>query len=178
MASIADSIPKKPNEIANLGPTDEKNSGPAFCRRAAEPQAKTAPIGNLDGISHQEISGWVWDPEQPNLPVDVEILDGDETVLRLTADKFRSDLLEAGLGDGRHGFTVAALDAIFPLSRHRVRVRRTADGLDLPGSPTWIVRLGMSPQTERFISQRFPLRSKRRAPRTSWISYWRFYCRC
>jgi GT2 family glycosyltransferase/glycosyltransferase involved in cell wall biosynthesis len=150
MASIADSVPKKPNEIANLGPTDEKNSGP---RRTAEPQAKTAPIGNLEGISHHEISGWVWDPEQPNLPVDVEILDGDETVLRLTADEFRSDLLEAGLGDGRHGFTVAALDAIFPLSRHRVRVRRTSDGLDLPGSPTWIVRLGMSPQTERFISQ-------------------------
>ncbi|HEX3994152.1 MAG TPA: glycosyltransferase family 2 protein, partial [Acetobacteraceae bacterium] len=102
--------------------------------------AKARPIGNLDRVSFDEISGWVWDTDHPEQAVDIEILDGDVVVLKVTADQFRPDLADAGMGTGHHGFTVRNLGGILPLSRHRVRVRRAADGKDLPRSPMIISR--------------------------------------
>lgn len=102
--------------------------------------AKTLPIGNLDRVSFDEIAGWVWDAAQPEKPVDIEILDGDVVVLKVTADQFRPDLADAGLGTGHHGFTIRNLGGILPLSRHRLRVRRATDGMDLPRSPMTISR--------------------------------------
>src|SRR5262249_15521208 len=69
------------------------------------------------------------------------------------ADQFRSDLLGAGLGKGQHGFVVRGLSSLFPFSRHRVRVRRATDGVDLPGSPVWLSRPVMDGQSIDFIDQ-------------------------
>jgi GT2 family glycosyltransferase/glycosyltransferase involved in cell wall biosynthesis len=102
--------------------------------------AKAGPIGNLDRVSFDEIAGWVWDADHPEQPVDIEILDGDVVVLKVSADQLRSDLADAGMGTGHHGFTIRNLGGILPLSRHRVRVRRAIDGKDLPRSPMTISR--------------------------------------
>ncbi len=98
------------------------------------------PIGNLDRVSFDEISGWVWDADHPEQSVDIEILDGDVVVLKVSADQFRPDLADAGMGTGHHGFAIRNLGGILPLSRHRVRVRRASDGRDLPRSPVTITR--------------------------------------
>ena len=110
------------------------NSGAAGPETAGV--AKARPIGNLDRVSFDEISGWVWDAEHPDQSLDIEILDGDVVVLKVSADQLRSDLADAGMGTGHHGFAIRNLGGILPLSRHRVRVRRAPDGKDLPHSPT------------------------------------------
>ena len=114
---------------------------------------KAGPIGNLDRVGYDEISGWVWDDAHPEQPVDIEILDGDVVVLKVTADQFRPDLADAGMGGGHHGFTIQNLGGVLPLSRHLVRVRRASDGRDLPRSPAWISRPGLEPRTMNFINE-------------------------
>ena len=111
------------------------------------------PIGNVDRIDYDEISGWAWDPDRPDEVIDVEILDDDVVVLKLAADQFRPDLIEGDVGNGRHGFTIRNLAGIFPLSRHRVRVRRASDGLDLPESPSWISQPGLDDRSVDFVDQ-------------------------
>jgi GT2 family glycosyltransferase len=120
---------------------------------AAAVLASKPAVGSLDRADHDELSGWVWDPARPNEAMDIEILDGDVVVLSLRADKFRADLSQAGIGDGRHGFRIHNLGGLFPLSRHRVRVRRAFDGLDLPKSPTWITRARLDDTAVAFIDQ-------------------------
>lgn len=114
---------------------------------------KLLPIGNIDRVDYDEISGWAWDAAHPDQSIDIEILDDDVVVLRLPADQFRPDLVEVGVGNGRHGFSVRNLVGIFPLSRHRVRVRRASDGLDLPESPVWISQPGLDYRSVEFVDQ-------------------------
>jgi GT2 family glycosyltransferase/glycosyltransferase involved in cell wall biosynthesis len=110
-------------------------------------------IGGIDRIDHDEISGWAWNPDHPGQAVDVEILDDDVVVLKVSADQFRPDVVQAGVGSGRHGFLVRGLGGVFPLSHHRVRVRRAIDGRDLPGSPAWINRPAIDDRAMDFIQQ-------------------------
>jgi GT2 family glycosyltransferase/glycosyltransferase involved in cell wall biosynthesis len=129
----------------------------AMARATGTEGAKTAQggmaMGSIDKFDHDSIAGWVWDPTRPDELAEIELLDGDSVVLRLPADRFRDDLLAAGIGDGRHGFAASGLSAVFPYSRHRVRVRRASDGRDLPGSPTWIVRPGFDARGLEFLEQ-------------------------
>lgn len=111
------------------------------------------PIGNIEQFDADEVRGWAWDAAHPDDPVEIEIVEGDEVLLRLTATHPRSDLLNAGMGNGRHGFVVRGIGAILPLSRHRVRVRRVSDGVDLPGSPAWITRPFLDGTAITFIDQ-------------------------
>jgi O-antigen biosynthesis protein len=112
-----------------------------------------SPIGSLDRADPTEISGWAWDPAFPDVAIEIEILDDDVVVLKVCADQLRSDLVQAGAGSGRHGFFLKNLAGVFPLSRHRVRVRRAADGMDLPGSPAWITRPTLDYRATDFMQQ-------------------------
>jgi len=129
---------------------------------AAAPSPATSPnpdrlnvprIGNIDFIDHDEISGWAWDPARPDEPIDIEILDGDVVVLTVRADLYRADLVNGKIGDGFHGFQLRNIGGALPLSRHLVRVRRASDGLDLPGSPSWITRPGLDSNSTEFMER-------------------------
>lgn len=110
-------------------------------------------IGHLDRCDFVEIKGWVWDPERPETPVDIELLDGDSVVLRVAADLFRADLRDGGIGDGRHAFSILNVGGLLPYSRHRVRVRRAFDGRDLAGSPSWMVQPRLDDQAAAFMEE-------------------------
>jgi len=110
-------------------------------------------IGSLDHANHDLIAGWAWDPSNPAESIDVEVLDEDRVVLRVCADLFREDVLQAGIGTGHYGFSVPNLSGIFPLSCHRIRARRASDGRDLFGSPTWIRRPEIDAQAADFMKQ-------------------------
>ncbi len=103
---------------------------------AGETQVRPGPLqGNLDGLDGNSITGWAFDPEHPDTPVVLEVLDGAGLVARLTANRFRADLEMAGIGDGRHGFELQLAHSLSTDVRHELRVRRVSDGKELAGSP-------------------------------------------
>ena len=104
--------------------------------RAGLTDASPGPLeGNLDGMNGAAITGWAFDPAHPDTPVVLEILDGDGLIARVTANRFRSDLEAAGIGDGRHGFELKLSRPLSSHTRHEIRARRLADGRELGGSP-------------------------------------------
>jgi O-antigen biosynthesis protein len=169
----ADEVPLSVNEVAEVLDASVRDIKPQFdgpstvsavetgevvagSADSAGPEtagaAKARPMGNLDRVSFDEIAGWVWDADHPQEAVDIEILDGDEVVLKVSADQFRADLADAGMGTGHHGFAIRNLGGILPLSRHRVRVRRATDGKDLPRSPMTITRNVLDQGAMTFIN--------------------------
>jgi glycosyltransferase involved in cell wall biosynthesis len=87
----------------------------------------------LDDASHTLINGWAFDASQPHARVWLEVLVNDGVIGRVMADKYRPDL--AHTSDGFHGFALWLQHGLSPLARHVIRVRRVADGCELPGSP-------------------------------------------
>ena len=64
--------------------------------------------GSLDRVSRDGwVSGWCWFPERPEAHVELTVLVDDAPVGSVVADAFRPDLQQAGIGDGRHGFSFA-----------------------------------------------------------------------
>ena len=91
--------------------------------------------GNLDGLDGTAITGWAFDADHTDGKVVLDVLDGHGLIARVTANRHRGDLEEAGIGDGRHGFELRLGRALAPDQRHEIRVRRVSDGRELPGSP-------------------------------------------
>lgn len=60
--------------------------------------------GSLDIVDRTTIAGWAWQPEAPDLGIDVHIYVNGLLVAVARSDIFREDLLIAGKGNGRHGF--------------------------------------------------------------------------
>jgi GT2 family glycosyltransferase len=109
--------------------------------------------GFVDQIERGRIIGWAWNPARPDATVELEILDGDVPLLTVTADQPREDLREAGVGHGRYGFVVENIGALLPKSRHLIRIREVGTGLELPGSPRWVIRAdaGLDEEATRFL---------------------------
>lgn len=68
------------------------------------------PTGWLDNVSSTSISGWAWRSDIPDSPIDVHVYirnsKGENvSILILTANQYRADLLSAGYGNGYHGFS-------------------------------------------------------------------------
>ena len=103
---------------------------------AADDAAACGPLeGYFDDASPTLINGWAFDPHQPHAPVWLEVLVNDGVIGRVLADKYRPDLAKSHTGDGHHGFALWLQQGLSPLTRHVIRVRRVADGSELPGSP-------------------------------------------
>jgi glycosyltransferase involved in cell wall biosynthesis len=110
-------------------------SNPAALIRAAEPAAWR---GFLDSVSRERIEGWAFDARAPNKPVALVILDNGEAIARVLANRKRKDLASAGMGDGRHGFSLIIPGGLSPLTRHVIQVLGEADGCEMPKSPVVI----------------------------------------
>lgn len=61
-------------------------------------------LGHIDAIESGRIYGWAWNPEQPDDRVRVAIYHGDVLIDTVTADRFRQDLADQNMHDGRHAF--------------------------------------------------------------------------
>jgi glycosyltransferase involved in cell wall biosynthesis len=92
-----------------------------------------ALAGSVDGVGPDGIAGWARDELHPDTRVPLLVVDNDKVVGHVLADKYRQDLNEAGIGDGRHAFELMVL--FDPSESHVVHVRRESDGVDIPGSP-------------------------------------------
>jgi len=63
-------------------------------------------VGFLDGYRRGCFEGWVWLPGQPEYRVEIEVVVNGFVLVREAASDYRSDLRAAGIGDGRHGFSI------------------------------------------------------------------------
>src|SRR3954454_19888259 len=92
-------------------------------------------LGHLDKVDLAGMSGWARETEDLARRVELDVYDGDSLILRLVADRRRSDLADANIGDGHYGFWTPLPEALFPHSIHRISVRFRETGADLRNSP-------------------------------------------
>jgi len=115
----------------------------------ADSQDRAAPPGNplqgyIDEVSSTRITGWVWNPQLPDSSIALELVDGDTPLRRVTANQYRSDLRQAGIGDGRHAFLVPLGEEFLPSVRNVLHLRCAETGMEVPGSPVIIERGGVA----------------------------------
>ena len=116
------------------GPQLEAIRARIDARAGLGPATTPGPLeGFLDPPAADRIDGWARDGGAH--PVLLEVLVDGGLVARLPADRFREDLHAAGIGDGRHGFSVSLPVPLSLDRRHEITVRRAADGALLPGAP-------------------------------------------
>ncbi len=91
--------------------------------------------GHIDVLNAHEITGWAQDSAQPETAVSLLITDNDILVGRVLANRYRADLEQGGVGDGRHGFGFEFPVPLTPFEPHVIRIRNEADGGELRKSP-------------------------------------------
>ncbi|HQT84426.1 MAG: hypothetical protein B7Z58_07695 [Acidiphilium sp. 37-64-53] len=107
---------------------------------APAPATLNTPWGFIDEFSLSRIVGWAWNPADPTESLEIDLLDDDHHLLTITANLPRSDLRDAGVGDGNHGFALENIAFLFPKSRHLLRLRNARTKVELPGSPRLLIR--------------------------------------
>lgn len=135
----ADLKDRKPHtiHIRVSGGGPELRLSPKTLNCEIQDQAATTvqPNGFLDEISCNSISGWAWNRQQPDAPVKVDIYDGENKLVTVTAADFREDLLKANLGNGRHAFNYPVVTSLKDGKPHAIHVRVSGADAELNLSP-------------------------------------------
>jgi glycosyltransferase involved in cell wall biosynthesis len=132
-------LPSSPRrlEMAPVAPRAEK----------AQPKLR----GNLDRADRHQVAGWA---QAGATPVALQILDNGIPVGRLLANRWRADVAEAGIGDGRHAFEFNFPTPLSATARHSIEVRRESDGAVLAGGPIAIEAAdSFDPALEQAVAQ-------------------------
>jgi len=161
------------------------------------PLVGSACRSELDMATRDRVEGWALNEVTPDTPVIVQITDNGMLIGEVLANRYRADLLRAGIGDGRYGFDFRVPGGLSPLMRHVVSVRCKGEAVDIVGSPVVIeaansfdagleqavalavdglasadaqarVLSFMVAQTDRLIQQRADDEGQRNARRTHW----------
>ena len=96
--------------------------------------------GSIEGVREGRLYGWCWLLRMPE-PVTLDVLVDDRLVLTTIADSFRQDLLDAGIGNGRHGYFVP-LEELRARPDSLIRVRVARYGVELVNSGTRLCDFG------------------------------------
>jgi len=86
--------------------------------------------GYVDEVSAERIAGWAQNAGHPEAPVCLDIYAGVVLIGQVLANRYREDLVQAGLGSGHHAFEFTP-PAGTVFARHAVDVRRALDGASL-----------------------------------------------
>jgi glycosyltransferase involved in cell wall biosynthesis/GT2 family glycosyltransferase len=109
--------------------------------------------GHLDGVTKDgRISGWCWYPDDALAHVRLQILVDDEVVGVTTANGFRPDLQQAGIGDGTHGFSFALPWSVLQTKGTLQIVVRDEATLATLGAPI-LLRLGRLAESEDRVAE-------------------------
>lgn len=115
----------------------------AVRRRLARRADPAAPLGHegfgalrgsVDLVEGGRVYGWAQHDARPEVPVCLKLLLDGTVVAQVLANRYRPDLWQAGLGSGCHAFEMALPETLLAqtLSPQALRVRRIADGAELP----------------------------------------------
>jgi len=91
--------------------------------------------GHIDCAERGRLLGWAQDTDDTGAPVSLLITIESVMVARVLSNRFRPDLLAAGIGTGRHAFELELVHPSSSLIRHVIQVQREGDGAHCPGSP-------------------------------------------
>jgi hypothetical protein len=93
--------------------------------------------GSLDVVSCATIAGWAENASQIDsaLTVDFYVDGASAPAFSATANQFRQDLLNAGIGTGYYAFNLATPAALQDGNTHSVSAHYGASAIQLPGSP-------------------------------------------
>ena len=133
--------------------------------------------GYIDWASCDYAGGWVWDSQRPNSPVNVDIYSDGQFVTTTAADVFGQDLLNIGIGNGRHRFQIAIPDSLRNGSQHTLTAFISGGGPPVSGSVsiTCAARPGCSASqslsSTEFVKG-FYLGALARQPRPLELQYW------
>lgn len=106
----------------------------------------TPPVyeGFDDFLGCYSAVGWAWNPNWPNDPVKVDVYDGTTLLGSTLANGFRQDLLNAGKGNGYHGFNFSMPNSVRNGSAHSISVKFGSTATQLTGSPRSVTCLSLS----------------------------------
>jgi GT2 family glycosyltransferase/glycosyltransferase involved in cell wall biosynthesis len=143
-------------EPADTPPEQPETATAAIPAAKAEIQAKkgleSGLQSHIDSADWAGIRGWVCDPLEPQKRIVLELLDGDTPLATVLAHQYRSDLAQAGIGDGRYGFSVSFTETLLPNAMHLLHLRPVGSEVDLPLFPLVLTRdhAGLDPSV-RFV---------------------------
>ncbi|WP_170299090.1 putative Ig domain-containing protein [Larkinella terrae] len=100
--------------------------------------------GFVNGADCGSFRGWAWDRSKGNTAVSVEILDGSTVIGTLLAGDFRQDLLDAGKGNGKHGFRFTIPESIKDGLSHTLSARVAGSSFILKDSPKALICEGVA----------------------------------
>jgi hypothetical protein len=128
---------------------EQHGFGPFSARMANERQrledsivfATNVSVGQgfLDAAECTVLAGWAWDAQQPDVPVNVDLYDGEVLLLTTHAQWFRPDLLDAKKGNGRHSFIAAPPAALKDGKAHMIHAKISGSPIELFSSPKELV---------------------------------------
>jgi hypothetical protein len=91
--------------------------------------------GYHDSLDCSYAVGWAWDSNRPNDPINVDVYDGTTFLGSTPANVFRQDLLNAGKGNGSHGFGFSLPSSVRNGSTHSIAVKFGSTPTTLTWSP-------------------------------------------
>ena len=93
------------------------------------PAPEHSVIGFIDGVNRRGyITGWSCIAGKPSQRVEIQAYEGTLLVAAGTADKFRSDIRNAGYGDGQAGFSLLLPELLWDGCVHKITVHCEAPG--------------------------------------------------
>lgn len=101
--------------------------------------------GHVDAVLGTTIKGWCWHPHDPGRALQVRALVDGREVACADADEARGDLVNAGIGDGRHAFSLPMPFWMLDGTSRMVEIVAEDHGA-LPGSPVSFVSLTEGPR--------------------------------
>jgi hypothetical protein len=87
-----------------------------------------AAHGYVDGVRAGRLLGWAHDAQRPGERLALEVILDGRSIGRCVADETREDLIRAGIGDGRHGFTLPLPQPLVRGMTYELTVRAVRDG--------------------------------------------------
>lgn len=91
--------------------------------------------GYVDGIRDGFLIGWVRNAALPEEPVEVELRDGDQLILRASANHFRADVEQQIPGGGDSGFELELPYTLLDGQLHNLSVKVAGTSFELGNSP-------------------------------------------
>ena len=94
--------------------------------------------GHFDMASCSSLLGWVWNSSAPGTRLTVEVVEGSQVVATGTANRYRQDLQQAGIGDGQYAFDIPTPASLKNNQPRTISVRVQGTGYILNNSPRTI----------------------------------------